>query len=92
MRDEVRRGAGCRPRRPKTAWARAYSTGGPAPFGNPSPVTVCVLGGGDVKFSNITIAFGAPASDHFGTQAIHGVILRCSGVWGRDSKDCTLEE
>jgi hypothetical protein len=45
-----------------------------------------------VKFSNITIAFGAPASDHFGTQAIHGVILRCSGVWGRDSKDCTLEE
>jgi hypothetical protein len=44
-----------------------------------------------VKFSNVTIAFGLPASSHFGTQAIHGVVLRCSGTWDRDLKDCTLE-
>ncbi len=64
--------------------------GSPAPFGNPSPLTICVLGGADVKYSNITIAFGTPASNHFGTQAIHGVVERCSGPWGRDSVNCTL--
>ena len=75
-----------------TGSATITGNGGPAPFGNPSPVTICVLGGGDVKFSNVTIAFGLPASGHFGTQAIHGVVLRCSGTWDRTSKDCTLEE
>ena len=75
-----------------TGSATITGNGGPAPFGNPSPVTICVLGGGDVKFSNVTIAFGVPASGHFGTQAIHGVVLRCSGTWDRTSKDCTLEE
>lgn len=75
-----------------TGSATITGNGGPAPFGNPSPVTICVLGGGDVKFSNITIAFGLPASGHFGTQAIHGVIVRCGAPWDHDSKDCTLAE
>jgi hypothetical protein len=75
-----------------TGSATITGNGGPAIFGNPSPVTICILGGVDVKFSNITIAFGPPASGHFGTQAIHGVVLRCSGPWARDAKDCTLED
>jgi hypothetical protein len=74
-----------------TGSATVTGNGVGAPFGNPSPVTICVLGGSEVKFSNVTIAFGLPASSHFGTQAIHGVVLRCSGTWDRDLKDCTLE-
>jgi len=59
----------------------AYITGngGPAPFGNPSQLTLCVLGGKNVTFSNITLTLGAPANTHFGKQAIHGVVLMCSG-------------
>jgi hypothetical protein len=66
--------------------------GSPAPFGNPSPFTICILGGESVQYSNITVAFGSPASKHFGTQAIHGVILRCSGHFLRESPDCALEQ
>ena len=66
--------------------------GSPAPFGNPSPFTVCVLGGESVQYSNVTITFGAPASSHFSTKAIHGVVLRCSGRFLRESSDCRLEE
>jgi hypothetical protein len=66
--------------------------GSPAPFGNPSPLTLCILGGANVKFSNITLRFGAPASKHFGIQAIHGVIVRCAGPEEHTSKDCTVEE
>ena len=75
-----------------TGTATITGNGSPAPFGNPSPLTICVLGGGDVKYSNVTLAFGVPASSHFGTQAIHGVVVHCSGPWGRESKDCTLQE
>jgi hypothetical protein len=71
----------------------AYITvnGGPTPFTNPSTLTVCVLGGELVQFSNITLqmAMGSPASSHFGTFPIHGVILRCAGPWEFESKDCT---
>jgi hypothetical protein len=58
----------------------AYITGngGPAPFSKGDTVLsmlqVCVNGGTDVPFSNVTLVFGAPASGHFGTQAIHGVV------------------
>jgi hypothetical protein len=75
-----------------TGTATITGNGSPAPFGNPSPVTICVLGGGDVKYSNLTIAFGAPASSHFGPQAIHGLVVRCTGPWGRESHDCTLAD
>ncbi len=66
--------------------------GGPAPFGNPSSLTICVLGGANVKFSNITLTFGKPAATHFGTQAIHGVVLKCAGPWLHESNDCAIEE
>jgi len=72
----------------------AYITGngGPAPFGNPSMLTLCVLGGANVMFSNIAMTLGAPASTHFGTQPIHGVVLRCAGPWEHESKDCSIQE
>lgn len=63
-----------------------------APFGNPSPLTLCVLGGDKVEFSNVTLSFGLPANSHFGVQAIHGVVLHCAGPWGLPSKDCTVQE
>jgi hypothetical protein len=66
--------------------------GMPAPFGNPSPATLCVLGGDNVKYANVTLAIGAPASNHFGTQPIHGVVLWCAGRLLRPSGDCSLEE
>jgi hypothetical protein len=66
--------------------------GSPAPFGNPSPITLCVLGGANVTFSNFTMAFGAKANTHFGSQAIHGIVLRCDGPWGFDAKECRVEE
>jgi hypothetical protein len=75
-----------------TGTAFVTGNGGPAPFGNPSPLTICVLGGGSVKYSNVTLAIGTPASSHFGTQAIHGVVLWCSGRSLRWSRDCTLEQ
>jgi hypothetical protein len=58
----------------------AYITGngGPAPFSKGDTVLsmlqVCVNGGSDVPFSNVTLVFGTPASGHFGAQAIHGVV------------------
>jgi len=72
----------------------AYVTGngGPAPFGNPSQLTICVLGGSNVTFSNITLTLGLPASSHFGKQAIHGVVLMCTGPWEHESHDCTVQE
>jgi hypothetical protein len=66
--------------------------GSPALFGNPSQLTVCVLGGNDVTYSNVTLTFGAPASNHFGKQAVHGVVLKCTGPWGHELSECTLQE
>ena len=66
--------------------------GNPAPFGNPTPVTVCILGSDNVKFSNMTMTLGKPASSHFGTQPIHGVVLWCAGRFLRPSGDCSLDE
>ena len=56
--------------------------GRPAPFDNTVPpqsqLTVCVTGvmgeAGSVTYSNITLMFGTPASSHFGSQAIRGVV------------------
>jgi hypothetical protein len=56
--------------------------GSQAPFEPPPPspptstLTVCVTGGPDVQYSNVTLVFGAPANKHFGTQAIHGVVRK----------------
>ncbi|HEX3396380.1 MAG TPA: hypothetical protein VHS76_06730 [Steroidobacteraceae bacterium] len=67
--------------------------GGPPPFGNPSMLTLCILGAGNVKYSNFTMAFDSKskASGHFGSQPIHGVVLRCAGPWQHQSKDCSVE-
>ena len=60
----------------------AYITGNgsPAPFSKNDTVLsmlqVCVNGGTDVPFSNVTLVFGTPASGHFGSQAIHGVVRK----------------
>jgi hypothetical protein len=43
-----------------------------------SSLQVCVSGGPVVEYSNITLVFGAPASGHFGTGAIHGVVRKAS--------------
>lgn len=72
-----------------TGSAYVTGNGANAPFGNPSPVTICILGGVNtlvpgtayVEFSNLTLAFGTPASSHFGTLPIHGVVTRCGGRW-----------
>lgn len=83
----------------------AYVTGngGSPPFGNPSTVTICILGGAEnpsttavqtiVQYSNFTLTFdaGSHASTHFGTQAINGVVSRCNGPWNRESNDCKVD-
>jgi hypothetical protein len=71
----------------------AYITvnGGKTPFANPSTATICVLGGSEVMFSNFTLTLVGPASGHFGTQPIHGVVERCAGPWEFESKDCTVQ-
>jgi hypothetical protein len=85
-----------------TGTAYVTGNGGNPPFGNPSSVTICILGGTQnpsitgtqafVEFSNFTLAFGpgSHASTHFGTQAINGVIAKCERAWTRDSRDCKL--
>jgi putative transposase len=50
--------------------------GKPGPFEAKGPTTlhVCITGGSDVTYSNMTMELIGPASGHFGTQAIHGVV------------------
>lgn len=74
-----------------TGSAFVTGNGGGAPFGNPSQLTVCVLGGASVKFSNVTLTFAKPAANHFGLQAIHGVVANCTGP-EHGSHDCKVEE
>ena len=49
-----------------------------APFEakGPSTLQVCITGGTEVEFSNVTMAFTStsPATVHFGPHAIHGVV------------------
>lgn len=76
----------------------AYITGNGvnAPFGNPSPVTICILGGMNTMvpnsayatFANFTLSIEPPASSHFGPQPIHGVVTRCSNAWGGNQQAC----
>lgn len=85
-----------------TGTAYVTGNGGNPPFGNPSPVTICILGGAQsptvagaqafVEFSNFTLTFGmgSRASTHFGPQAINGVIIRCERPWSYDSGDCKI--
>ena len=58
--------------------ASVFANGSVAPFGQFSPLQVCIAGGTtdpNVPFSNITLVFGDPAaSKHFGPQVIHGLV------------------
>jgi hypothetical protein len=81
-----------------TGSALITGNGGPAPFGNPSSLTICVLGGTNVvpgpyvNYSNFTMMFGAPANSHFGMFWIHGVVLGCTAPWEFESKDCMVQD
>jgi len=50
--------------------------GSAAPFETkgPSTLQVCITGGTEVRFSNVTLVLTGPATGHFGSQAIHGVV------------------
>jgi hypothetical protein len=52
------------------------ANGGVAPFAanGASAVQICILGGTEVEFSNVTIVFTGAATGHFGPQPIHGVV------------------
>jgi hypothetical protein len=85
-----------------TGTAYVAGNGTNPPFANPSAVTICILGGTPnasatstqvlVEFSNFTLTFasGSPASAHFGTQAINGVVSRCAHPGSRESADCRV--
>jgi hypothetical protein len=50
--------------------------GNPAPFEakGPSTLQVCITGGAEVPFSNVSLVLTGPATGHFGTHAINGVV------------------
>jgi hypothetical protein len=56
------------------------ANGGPAPFdpNNSSTLQVCIMGGAEVNYSNVTLVYSGPATAHFGAQAIHGVVRNVS--------------
>jgi hypothetical protein len=72
--------------------AYVAGNGGAPPFAPVSPVTICVLGGDHVEFSNLTLVFGAPANGHFGTFPLHGVVTSCRGPWGHPSSACSVHD
>ncbi len=62
--------------------------GNPAPFEakGPSTLQVCITGGADVQFSNVTLVLTGPATGHFGSHAINGVV-RTVRKAGKDAPD-----
>jgi hypothetical protein len=71
------------PRFVLTGEADITGNGTAAPFQKPptgvitlSPLQVCITGGTEVTYSNMTMTFqtGAPAIKHFGSFPIHGVV------------------
>ena len=50
--------------------------GSPGPFEakGPTSLQVCITGGSDVTYSNMTMVMMGPATGHFGMQPIHGVV------------------
>ena len=75
------------------------ANGSNPPFGNPSPVTICILGGTStgmmgtayVALSNLTLTIGPPANAHFSSLPIHGVVTKCGSRWDYlDSQSCKV--
>lgn len=64
--------------------------GNPAPFEakGPSSLQVCITGGADVQFANVTLVLTGPATGHFGSHAINGVVrtVRNSDKDERDTR------
>ncbi len=60
-----------------TGPASITANGSAAPFEamGPSTLQVCITGGSQVEFSNISLLLTGPATGHFGQQAIHGVVV-----------------
>jgi hypothetical protein len=60
--------------------ATTTGNGGPAPFESKgaSTLQVCITGGSEVQFSNVTLVYTGPATGHFGAQPIHGVVNEIS--------------
>jgi hypothetical protein len=56
--------------------ATTSGNGGPAPFEakGASTLQICITGGTEVQFSNVTLVYTGPATTHFGAQPIHGVV------------------
>lgn len=81
-----------------TGSAYVTANGANPPFGNPSPVTICILGVSNtlvpgaayVQLANFTLTIGSPASAHFGPQAIHGVVSGCGNLVGGERQDCRV--
>jgi hypothetical protein len=72
-----------------TGMASVTANGNNAPFapnGELSPLLVCVAGGTDIEFSNVTLLFSKPASGHFGSQGIHGVVRKVKDGWHDDAR------
>jgi hypothetical protein len=71
--------------------AKITGNGSPAPFSKNDTVLsmlqVCVNGGSDVPYSNVTLVFSTPASGHFGTQAIHGVVRESRSSESDEDRD-----
>jgi hypothetical protein len=63
-----------------TGTATTSGNGGPASFElkGASTLQICITGGTEVEFSNVTLVYTGPATGHFGTQPIHGVITQVS--------------
>jgi hypothetical protein len=63
-----------------TGTATTTGNGNPAPFESKgaSTLQVCITGGSQVNFSNVSLVYTGPATTHFGPQAIHGVVSRVS--------------
>jgi len=56
-----------------TGLATITVNGSPAPV-SPSMVTIDVTGGDSLEYSNIAVTFASPASKHFGTDPLTGVV------------------
>lgn len=63
-----------------TGTATTTGNGGPATFEakGASTLQVCIMGGSQVAYSNVTLVYTGPATAHFGTQPIHGVVRKAS--------------
>jgi hypothetical protein len=76
----------CPANSPATTGTGLVVSGGATTTGNGSPATfeakgastiqICINGGSQVSYSNMTLVYTGPATGHFGPQAIHGVVRK----------------